>query len=60
MILKQTELSTSVRVHSLNVVCILETRVRIHNRVRIFNSILPGWELHHNYEHAELGRIWVC
>ena len=46
--LKQKELSTLVRVHSLNVVCILETRVRNHNRVRIFNSILPGWDLHHN------------
>ena len=31
-----------------------------HNRVRIFNSILPGWDLLHNYEHASLGRIWVC
>ena len=58
--LKQKELSTFVRVHSLSVVCILVTRVRIHNKVRIFNSILPGWELHHKYEHAELGRIWVC
>ena len=58
--LKHRELSTLVKVHSLNVVCILETRVRIHNRVRIFNSILPGWEMHHNYDHAELGRIWVC
>ena len=58
--LKQKELSTLVRARSLSVVCILETRVRIHNRVRIFNSILPGWEMHHNYEHAALGRIWVC
>ena len=58
--LKQKELSTLVRAHSLSVVCILETRVRIHNRIRIFNSILPGWEMHHNYEHAALGRIWVC
>ena len=53
-------LSTLVRVHSLSVVCILKTRVRINNRVRNLNSILLGWELHHNYEHAELGRIWVC
>ena len=58
--LKQKELRSLVRDHSLNVVCILETRVRRHNSVRIFNSILPGWELHHNYEHSELGRIWVC
>ena len=58
--LKQKELSMLVRAHSLSVVCILETRVRIHNRVRNFNSILPGWEMHHNYEHAALGRIWVC
>ena len=58
--LKQKELSMLVRVHSLSVLCIPETRVRNHNRVRIFNSILPGWDLHHNYEHASLGRIWVC
>ena len=58
--LKQKELSTFVRVHCLSVVYILETRVRNQNRDRIFNSILPGWSLHHNYEHALLGRIWVC
>ena len=58
--LKQKELRSLVRDHSLSVVCILETRVRSHNSVRIFNSILPGWELHHNYEHSKIGRIWVC
>ena len=58
--LMQKELSTFVRVHSLSVVCILEARVRNSNKDIIFNSILPGWGLLHNYEHASLGRIWVC
>ena len=46
--------------HSLSVVCILETRVRNSNKDRIFTSILPDWGLLHNYDHALLGRIWVC
>ena len=58
--LKQKELSVFVRVHSLSVVCILETRVRNSNKDRIFTSILPGWGWLHNYDHALLGRIWVC
>ena len=46
--------------NDLDVVCILETRVRISNKDRIFNSLLPGWRLFHNYDHALLGRIWIC
>ena len=58
--LKKKELSTFVRVHSLSVICILETRVRNSNKDKIFTSILSGRGLLHNYEHALLGRIWVC
>ena len=58
--LKQTELKSFVRVHSLSVVCLLETRIRESNKDRIFTSIFPGWNLLHNYDHALLGRIWVC
>ena len=58
--LKEKELSAFVRVHFLSVVCILETRVRTSNTDIIFSSILPGWGLLHNYDHALLGRIWVC
>ena len=58
--LKQKEVISFVKEHSLSVVCLLETRVRISNKDRIFTSILPGWSLLHNYDHALLGRIWVC
>ena len=46
--------------HELDLVCILETRVRFSNKDRIFNSILPGWSFFHNYDQALLGRIWIC
>ena len=46
--------------NDLDFVCILETRVRVYNKDRIFNAILPGRRLFHNYDHALLGRIWIC
>ena len=58
--LKQKELSTFVWVHSFSVVVIMETHVRSSNKDRIFNSILHGWGLLHNYEHASPCMIWVC
>ena len=58
--LNKKELSMFFRVHPLSVVCILETRVRNSNKDRIFNAILPGWGLLNKYEHASLGKIWVC
>ena len=45
---------------ALDFVCILETRVQVSNKDRIFSSIFPGWKLFHNYDHALLGRIWMC
>ena len=58
--LKQKEVRSFVVSNDLDFVCILETRVRISNKDRIFNSLLPGWRLFHNYDHALLGRIWIC
>ena len=46
--------------NDLDFMCILETRVPVSNKDRIFNSLLPGWRLFHNYDHALLGRIWMC
>ena len=34
--------------------------MRASNKNKIFNSLLPGWKLFHNYDHAMLGRIWIC
>ena len=58
--LKQKEVISFVSSHSLDFVCILETRVRATNMDRIFLAILPGWRIYHNYNHESLGRIWVC
>ena len=58
--LKQKEVCSFVVSHALDFVCILETQVRASNKDKIFNSLLPGWRLIHNYDHALLGRILIC
>ena len=58
--LKQREVRSFVKFHALDFICLLETRVRTPNRDRIFSSLFSGWRLFHNYEHAQLGRIWIC
>ena len=58
--LKQKEVRSFVESHDLDFACILETRVRSSNKDRNFNSLFPGWRLFHNYDHALLGRIWIC
>ena len=40
--LKQKEVRSFVISNDLDFVCILETRVRVSNKDRIFNSLLPG------------------
>ena len=58
--LKQKKVRSFVMSNELDFVCILETRLRVSNKDRIFNSLLPGWRLFHNYDHALLGRTWIC
>ena len=58
--LKQREVSSFVKSQALEFICLVETWVRAPNRDRIFSSVFPGWKLFHNYEHALLGRIWIC
>ena len=56
--LKQKEVRSFVESHAFDFVCVLKTRVRASNKDKIFNSLLPGWKLFHNYVHALLGRIF--
>ena len=58
--LKQKEVRSFVESHDLDFACILETRVRVSNKDRILNSLFLGWRPFHNYDHALLGRIWIC
>ena len=58
--LKQREVRSFVKSKAIDLICLVETRVRAPNRDRIFSSLFPGWRLFHNYEHALLGRIWIC
>ena len=38
---------------------LVETHVQLSKSAKVLDSILPGWSFHGNYDHADLGRIWV-
>ncbi|XP_033134016.1 uncharacterized protein LOC117127540 [Brassica rapa] len=38
---------------------LVETHVLLPKSDAILNSILPGWSFHSNYDHSDIGRIWV-
>lgn len=37
----------------------METHVQVIKSDSICSSILPGWSFHGNYDHSDLGRIWL-
>jgi len=49
-----------IRRHHIDVLCVVETRIKEVNAERIRDVIIPGWELVHNYSTHWLGRIWLC
>ena len=55
---KQMEVVGRIRRLNINVVCLLETRVRHNKMLKIFNNQFSSWKLHHNYNDAPNGRIW--
>ena len=57
-LLKQREVVGRIRRLNINVVCLLETRVRHNKMLKIFNNQFSSWKLHHNYNDAPNGRIW--
>lgn len=42
-----------------DIICLLETHVKMENQLRILQLIKPGWKCFANYSLAELGRIWM-
>ena len=58
--LKQKLVVDRIRNLKINVVCLLETRVKEHNMKAIHNRHFQGWSMAHNYtNNACNGRIWV-
>ena len=56
--LKQKEVVGRIHRLKIDLVCLLETRIKQHNMQRIHNQHFFGWKLLHNYEEAHNGRIW--
>jgi exonuclease III len=57
---KQQEVRKEVKRLNVNIICLVETRVKKDKAQNIKNTVLPGWNLIHNYDMHWLGRIWVC
>lgn len=57
---KQQEVRKEVKRLNVNIICLVETRVKKDKAQNIKNAVLPGWNLIHNYDMHWLGRIWVC
>ncbi|KAL7255346.1 hypothetical protein ACSBR1_009489 [Camellia fascicularis] len=57
---RQREVAKFLKKEDINIVGLLESKVIDSNHVRILNHVLRDWVSLSNYEHAILGRIWVC
>ncbi|XP_028066993.1 uncharacterized protein LOC114269841 [Camellia sinensis] len=57
---RQREVAKFLKKEDINIVGLLKTKVIDSNHVRILNQVLHDWVSLSNYEHAILGRIWVC
>ena len=57
--LKQKEVKVKVKKLNVNLVCLVETRVREEKAGEIVNSFLPGWKFCFPVSQHGLGRIWV-
>ncbi|KAF6158173.1 hypothetical protein GIB67_014967 [Kingdonia uniflora] len=56
---KQKEVRALIKKFNTPIVSLVETKVMEQNKDSIFNNIRPGWGLYTNYEHSQLGRIWL-
>ena len=56
---KQKGIMARIRSIKVQVVCLLETRVKENNSKSIIDHYFQGWKWLHNYSEAYNGRIWV-
>jgi hypothetical protein len=57
---KQQEVRRMIKAHKIGLICLIETRVKVHKADKIRDCIVPGWGYEFNYDQHILGRIWVC
>ena len=48
-----------IRRLKVDLVCLLETKVKEHKMREIIDKWFPGWKIFHNYTQAVNGRIWM-
>ena len=49
-----------IRLHKIDLIYLLETRVKIHKADKVRSCIVPNWDYVYNYDQHTLGRIWIC
>jgi exonuclease III len=60
MPLKQKGVTKMIKQFKVSILCLVETRVKQENCLKIKAAMIPSWGLIHNYSSHRLGRIWVC
>ncbi|XP_019235765.1 PREDICTED: uncharacterized protein LOC109216089 [Nicotiana attenuata] len=56
---KQKEVREYIRSNKINLVGLVETKVKETNAYRIANPLVPGWGTLTNYNEARNGRVWI-
>ncbi|XP_019241803.1 PREDICTED: uncharacterized protein LOC109221818 [Nicotiana attenuata] len=56
---KQKEVRKYIRSNKINLVGLVETKVKEENAQKILKYIAPGWDILTNYREAKNGRVWL-
>ncbi|KAF5189600.1 hypothetical protein FRX31_020813 [Thalictrum thalictroides] len=57
---KHAEVGRLVRENDLNIIGLVETKVKQEKAYQFVQDVGPGWEYAQNYTFCSRGRIWVC
>lgn len=57
---KHTEIRKIIFDNNLDLICIVETKVRLGNVARIKEACFPTWGLLHNTPTNGVGRVWIA
>ena len=53
------QVKRKIVITSINLVCLLETKVKQHKMEEVIKRRFPCWNIFHNYFEAYNGRIWI-
>ncbi|XP_022728830.1 uncharacterized protein LOC111284435 [Durio zibethinus] len=57
--LKRKNVVNRIQILNIDLLCLIETRVKQHQMQAILDSNFYGWGMYHNYSKACNGRIWI-